>query len=83
MHYRSPKDFSGFPSATTFINMLWLYADTAPLANSSDFCSAKWADEFQEIQISCAVVLHFTAIFITASVLPVILANTQYKYAAL
>lgn len=80
MHYRSPKDLGSFPSGATVYKYVVFYthllAVQIPASPNRQMTSRKF-------RLVSLPLLHFTAIFTTASVLLILLANTQCKHAAL
>lgn len=84
MHYRSPKDLGSFPSGSTVYKyvVFYMHINThlltvqIPALPNRQMTSSKF-------RLVSLPLLHFTAIFTTASVLLILLANTQCKHAAL
>lgn len=84
MHSRSPKDLGSFPSGATVYKyvVFYMHVNThlltvqIPALPNRQMTSRKF-------RLVSLPLLHFTAIFTTASVLLILLANTQCKHAAL
>lgn len=84
MHYRSPKDLGSFPSGATVYKyvVFYMHINTYLLTVQIPALPNRQMTS-RKSRLVALPLLHFAAISTTASVLLILLANTQCKHAAL